>query len=180
VVAIVTLGAIGVVAITSIVIAVFHHTIVVLQSCHLFHDWVDGIVVVVVVVGGFWLLLLLLLLLLMCSGCEMAAAAAVVAVVVVVGNTDVDALAVPCNKIMHKFSKFNQLVDVGSNIHMCTYGALRLCAIEFIDASECGQLSIVHLSQATCQINDVFQTSHNHHITKPDVSFLLSIRYHLR
>ena len=78
---------------------------------------------------------------------------------------------------MHKFSKFNQLVDVGSNIHTCIYGAVRLCAVEFIDASECEWSSIVHLSQATSRINNVFQTSHDHHITKTDVSFLQSMMY---
>jgi hypothetical protein len=77
--------------------------------------------------------------------------------------------------MQHKFSKFSQLVDVGSNIHMYKHEAWRLCAFEFIDASECERSSIVHLSQATCQINDVFQTSHDHQITKPDISFLLRI-----
>ena len=77
-----------------------------------------------------------------------------------------------------KFSKFNQLVDVGSNIHTHIYGALRLCAVEFIDASDCERSSIVHLSQATCRINNVFQTSHDHHITKTDVSFLQSVTQH--
>lgn len=79
------------------------------SPCRLFRDWVYGVVVVVVVVGGcsspltiaiwvlpgqwwwwcwFWLLLL-------CSSCE--TVVVVVVVVVVVGNTDVDALAVPCD-----------------------------------------------------------------------------------